>query len=238
MQKQKQIKEAISKSMNISDPSILFIEEFGNYKIWLTTDWHLYLKDRTSIEIPTPAYPRDELNDIIRQYRTLGANDVLIHMGDIVDDEFYKYYPVEKQMDIFREIFSEINPSTKILLRGNNDPKSADWLFTINGFTIYDAIVIDNILLTHHPIDISGIDDIHNVHGHHHGHNTYWSVPFTSHCDLWDRDRKPVLYSRENLENKCKINKRNILDISDLHLPDKKAFIAWRGAEVKNEETF
>lgn len=236
--KQKQIKEAVSKSMNISDPSILFIEEFGKYKIWLTTDWHLYLKDRTSIEMPTPVTPRKELNDIIKQYRSLNENDILIHMGDIVDDEFYKFYGPDKQMDIFKELFEGINPHAKILIRGNNDPKSADWLFTINGFTVYDAIVIDNMLISHIPIDISGIDNIHNIHGHHHGHSTYWSVPYTSHLDLWDRDRRPMLYDQELLEVKCNLNKKNILDISDLHLPDKKAFIAWRGEEVKNEYTF
>lgn len=235
------VNSQIAKSMAINNPRVLYLthEELEKkYKrVFLTVDWHLWIKDRDVDMKPCPVRFRLDGERIIKQYQELDEDDLLIHLGDIVDDEFYEFFDKEMQSGCFDEIFQDIK-CHKILIRGNNDPVSSDWLFEEQNFDIYDGVVIDDIVLTHMPIDISMLNGLFNVHGHSHGHLHYWRVPFTKHLDLWDSNREPVPFDKQILNDRFNVYKNNIIDIYQLHLQTKDEFMAWRGKPLKDKTNY
>ena len=231
----------ISKSMGIEKPRVLYLTheilEKKYKRVFLTVDWHIWIKDRDVDIKPCPVRFRLDGEKIITQYQALDEDDLLIHMGDIVDDEFYEFFDEEMQSGCFDEIFQDIK-CHKILIRGNNDPVSADWLYEEQGFEIYDGVVVDDIVLTHMPIDISMLNGLFNVHGHSHGHMHYWRVPYTKHLDLWDNAREPVPFDRAILDKKLDEYKDHVIDISHLHLQTKDEFMSWRGKPLKDKTNY
>lgn len=235
----KSINKSIKNTLGLEDdPKILYMNNLPE-NTFLTTDWHLFLKDRNAVieNGDKPVYLRNNAGSILRQYAQLSKDDILFHMGDLVDDEFYLFYNSDQQKAILSEVFDEIK-CIKILIRGNNDPLSKTKLFEELGFTVCDAIVYNEFIITHMPIDMTHMPEMYNLHGHNHGHQYYWHVPFHNHYDLWDPDRAPVKLDAEVIINKAKVYSKSVQDIYHLHLPSKAAFIAWRGCEAKNESNY
>lgn len=230
----KKIAECIGKENVKVLYSILSDLENKYTNVWLTTDWHLFIKDRDADVEPAPVKLRDNAADILHWYESLNENDLLIHLGDLNDDEFYSIYDNDKCYEIMNTLFKNIK-CKKILLLGNNDPVEQIPLFERLGFDVYDGMVIEDLVLTHQPTDISWSSGLFNIHGHSHGHLYYWRVPFTHHLDIWRNDRKPIPLDRRVLNNLEMDYVPFVMDISHLHLKNKAEFTEFKGGSLKNK---
>ena len=209
----------------------------GNRTI-LTTDWHLWIKDRTAKFEPKPVYFRPNAEEILEQYYNLKESDVLIHVGDLVDDEFYAFFSDEEQDAIFDSMFSEIKPKTRFLVLGNNDPPDKVDLFKKHGWIPVDyALVDEKYFVTHMPMNLSEIDkDVINIHGHSHGHGYYWQIPFYHHLDIWDKDRRPITFTAETIDELYAKYCLGIKDISNFGFKTKQEFTSYLGRNLKGPD--
>lgn len=203
---------------------------------YLTTDWHLWIKDRkATVNGFHPVHCRPDCEQILKQYEDDGVNN-FIFLGDLVDDEFYQQFSKQEAEAIFDEMFSGIKNKNKYMILGNNDSVKYKSLYEKYGFTVVDALLVNGkYLLTHCPINIRGLNaNIINIHGHQHGHGFYWTVPFKSHLDIWNKDRTPVPLLYSNI--RTMMMNTPIKDISHLHLKSKEEFIKFRGKYKTEDE--
>lgn len=203
---------------------------------YLTTDWHLWIKDRkATVNGFHPVHCRDNCEQILKQYEDDGVNN-FIFLGDLVDDEFYQQFTKQEAEAIFDEMFSGIKNKNKYMILGNNDSVKYKSLYEKYGFTVVDALLVNGkYLLTHCPINIRGLNaNIINIHGHQHGHGFYWTVPYTNHLDIWSKERTPIVFTKENIDELASTTKH--IDISMLNLKSKKEFIAYRGKYKTDDE--
>src|ERR1700677_4884073 len=108
--------------MNIND----------HMKIWLTTDTHWW---QAGAKIDRPD------DHTSRQFRlwqsTVGANDLVIHCGDVTWDN-------KTMADNLSAL-----PGIKVLVRGNHDHESLTW-YMRRGFAFAcESLVFRKVLLTH-----------------------------------------------------------------------------------------
>ena len=187
----------------------------GYKRIFLTADWHLWLKDRENGT--NEVYKRPDFDEILEPYYQLNSDDFLIHLGDLTDDEMTDY---EKLIEVFKGM-----KCARILVRGNNDKFDKAAYKKCGFINVCDnGLVMNNILFTHEPV--SHTYDM-NVHAHQHGHRYYWSCPFDKHLDIWNIERTPVPY--ENLQKMYdEYVSSGINDISDKHMTGPE-FKKWRG---------
>ena len=141
----------------------------GN-KVYLCGDWHLWVKDKNN---PSRCYKRSNFDEVIKNVsKTVGKDDLLIHMGDLVDGEF-------KDRDSLKNVLLAL-PGNKVLVRGNNDIfeyvfyRSCGFRYVTRSFEWSD------ILFTHFPVKN---DNQLNIHAHIHGYKTYW-IPYTNQIDV------------------------------------------------------
>jgi len=93
----------------------------------------------------------------------ISSEDDIYHLGDVIF----------KQKAELKEILSII-PGTKHMCKGNHDHEKPIWYISKGFKTCQKYIIIDNILLSHHPLDIdlieneTGIKIDFNIHGHFH----------------------------------------------------------------------
>ena len=143
-------------------------------KIYLSTDWHVvkYEKDTGRTWI------RPDIDLIKKNLQVIKEGDTFIFLGDLQDSEV-------SDITIVRDVIKSIHKGVhKILIRGNNDI-FGDLLYTKHfGFdeVLWGEILeIDNtrILLSHTSVDLLGLPDIYNIHGHIHrpGVNVY-DIPY------------------------------------------------------------
>jgi calcineurin-like phosphoesterase family protein len=120
---------------------------------WLTTDTHFFHDFMLG-----NGRPADFGERLLKNMRhLLAAQDTLYHLGDVI---FYQYPKLKGMLDSI--------PGTKVLLMGNHDKKSKGW-FMKNGFVFAaDMIVVDDILLSHKPVEKLPSGVRMNVHGHWH----------------------------------------------------------------------
>ncbi len=120
---------------------------------WLITDTHWFHEFML-----TCGRPADFGERLLKNMRhKIAAQDTLYHLGDVI---FYQYTKLREMLDSI--------PCTKILLQGNHDKKSKNW-YRRNGFVYAaDMIVVDDILLSHKPIQSLPTGVRLNVHGHWH----------------------------------------------------------------------
>lgn len=164
-----QIKE--SKTHDSSPISQLIKKTLSNgHKVYLGTDWHLWRCDKKTKRI----FERSDKDTIINKYKnTVGDDDLLIFMGDLIDGE------CEKKQEL-GEILDSL-PGTKILVRGNNDLFPDEW-YEQHGFKyVTPKFIYDNIIFSHMPE--KNHNNKMNVHGHLHGYATYW-VPYKEMIDV------------------------------------------------------
>lgn len=120
---------------------------------WLITDTHW--NHDFMLQCGRPADFGEQLLKNLRHLLT--PQDTLYHLGDVI---FYKYPDLKEMLDSI--------PGTKVLLMGNHDKKSKGW-YARNGFAfVADMIVLDDIMLSHKPIERLPSGVRLNVHGHWH----------------------------------------------------------------------
>ena len=139
------------------------------HKVWLTTDWHLWMFDKKTREVSR----RSDFTKVINTYnKTVDDNDLVIYLGDLTDGE------VEKRQELGKIIQSL--KGTKILVRGNNDLFPDEW-YLQHGFKfVTPKFIYKNILFSHMPLPHN---NRMNIHGHIHGYKTYY-LPYNNMIDV------------------------------------------------------
>lgn len=146
---------------------------YNNNKVWLTTDWHLWLREEKGMPY---CKKRSDFNKIINNMnKKVKPNDLLIMLGDIVDGEF-------QNKEELKPVILSL-PGTKILVKGNND-LFTDKFYESCGFDkVVESFKWNDILFTHIPCDPTQHKCSINIHGHIHGYKTYW-VPYNKMIDV------------------------------------------------------
>jgi calcineurin-like phosphoesterase family protein len=140
------------------------------HKVYLATDWHLW---RRKVKGKSECTKRSDFDKLIKNINnTLGENDVLIYLGDLVDGEFTDK---EALKDVLKTMSGK-----KIIVLGNNDLFSKSFYKSCGFDYVVQSFVWHNVLFTHMPV--KNDNDI-NVHGHIHGYRTYW-IPYTNQIDV------------------------------------------------------
>ena len=145
----------------------------NKHKVYLMTDWHLWVrKEKGSNE----CHKRDVFEKILKNVNdTIGKDDLLIHLGDLVDGEF-------TDKDKLKSILLTV-PGKKILVRGNNDLFPPSFYKACGFEDVVDSFTWKNIVFSHMPIEND--NDI-NIHGHIHSDKyppVYW-IPYTNQIDV------------------------------------------------------
>ena len=150
---------------------------------WISADLHFYHKNI----IKYCNRPEDHLEQLVQQHASMiKREDVWYCLGDVC-------FGSEQQL---REILAQIR-GRKYLIRGNHDHWS-DTKYMLCGFDgVFDALVVQNALLTHEPSFIFG-NWMCNIHGHLHNIvNKEQEQAFGGNYGVFN-DGKHVLYSPEN----------------------------------------
>lgn len=142
-------------------------------RIYLSSDWHLWKEKDGQI------VKNDKFNQIIRNCNIkLGANDVLIFLGDLVDDEF-------NEKEELRRLLLQI-PGTRILVKGNNDIFPNEFYYQCGFKIVTDGFTWKEYTFTHYPVN--NTTKI-NFHGHLHGQE-YYKNNYRNHVDVYSKDFK------------------------------------------------
>lgn len=180
-------------------------------KRWLITDTHFNHKNIIKYE----HRPENYQNLIIENCKKLiSPEDELYHLGDVIFSRKSELY------DILIQI-----PGKKFLTLGNHDDEKAQW-FKNKGFDVVSKyLFINNILLSHKPMDLNNFKDMgikFNIHGHFHSKNrkdidrtgNYYSYYSNLHflLSIEEMNYKPILLEdfldKKILELKTKLTKR------------------------------
>lgn len=141
-------------------------------KIYATSDTH-FGHDREKVHRPE-GFEESILNSVRR-----AKGDILVHCGDFCIGDDLKHHRA------FLDAASHFK--TKVLVRGNHDPKSDNWYYEQGWDFVCYAYVADlfgkRILFTHMPVPYREAGTLQeeywtphfepsiNVHGHMHGNN-------------------------------------------------------------------
>jgi len=125
---------------------------------WIITDTHFNHKNIIKYENRPENYGQLIIDNCKQMIK---PDDELYHLGDVIF----------AQKGELKYIMSQI-PGKKYLTPGNHDrDKKAQW-FKDNGFDVVSKyIIIDNIMLAHHPKDIEPFKPMgveYMIHGHFH----------------------------------------------------------------------
>ena len=154
-----------------------------NRNIWVCSDWHLWIRDEKG---KPKCHKASSFNTIMKNYKdTVKDNDVVIYLGDLTDGELQDEEAFNELRDTIKTL-----PGVKVMVRGNNDLKDANFYKSCGFKYIVQAFVWSNVLFTHIPIE--NAFDL-NIHGHLHGYKRYW-VPYSNQIDVgaFEGRKKPV----------------------------------------------
>ena len=146
-------KPEITKSEEINK----MIKETKN--VYVATDWHLWKMNKTTRKIEKGK--RFKL--VLKQIQMLKEDDLLLFLGDLVDDEF-------EDKEALAEVLKMIK-CKKIMVMGNNDLFDKEYYEEYFDKTV-EAFQYEEILFTHFPI--ANLTEGINIHGHLHGGGTYF----------------------------------------------------------------
>ena len=140
------------------------------HKVYLATDWHLWLRDEKD---KPQCHQRSDFKSVLSSVNeTCTPNDLLIYLGDLVDGEF-------QEKDLLKQALLTLH-MPRIMVRGNNDLFDKAFYKSCGFSYVVDAFTWGDIIFTHIPIKN---DKTINVHGHIHGYRTYW-LPYTNQIDV------------------------------------------------------
>lgn len=151
---------------------------------WIITDTHI---NHDAI-INACDRPTNHVELTINNCKKFCAKqDLLIHLGDVI---FYDH-------KCLLPLLSQIG-CKKILVKGNHDSKSNNWYMN-NGFDFAcDGFIINDVILTHKPIQVFPSDVNYNIHGHWHNwlslsNKPEWWSSSTHYClSLEYSEYKPI----------------------------------------------
>ena len=146
--------------------------------IYLSTDWHLWKNKDAMIR------KNVNFNAILENVkRTVKPNDVLIFLGDLVDDEF-------NDTETLKKLIKSIK-CKKIITLGNNDLYDPSFYLECGFDHAVYAFQYKNFIFSHHPLKHQQKDVI-NFHGHFHGGGIYRDVEYNNHADVYDKFGKCI----------------------------------------------
>jgi len=127
------------------------MKNWGDRKLWLTSDAHLDHKKMTTLcgrpENFTQLY-QDNWRKLI------SYNDIVLDLGDCCFSDPYKYY---------RHL-----PGIKILVLGSHDKKTSSYYLDSGYSFVCEGFKLDNIYFTHYPVEKLPEGCEWNIHGHLH----------------------------------------------------------------------
>jgi calcineurin-like phosphoesterase family protein len=184
-------------------------------KQWIITDTHFNHKNIVKYENRPINYKEIIIKNCCE---LISPEDELYHLGDVIFSRKSELY------DILLKI-----PGKKFLTKGNHDDEKAQW-FKNKGFDVVSKyLFVDNILLSHIPMDLEPFKDMNikfNIHGHFHRNDrkevsrNKEFYPFYSNfhfnLSIEEMDYKPVLLyefiNKKILELKTKLTKKNLIN--------------------------
>lgn len=167
-------------NFDIEDPVINQYPEIDKLltnapRIWLNTDWHLWIMDDEKNEI----VKNDDFDNIIKFHNAfVGPEDVFIFLGDLIDDEM-------DDKELIKNTLRPLN-GKKILVLGNNDIFEEEFYFECGFLFVVKAFKWGNLTFSHQPIK-NFKDDGVNIHGHLHK-DVYYDGTYGNHADIYTRD--------------------------------------------------
>ena len=160
-------------------------------KIYIITDIHMRHKMLSDIG----ERPEGFTEKIIENWNTIITNnDTIINLGDVV-------FGMDKE-PYLTEVMSKLNGKCKVLILGNHDTFPYSFYYRSGFDLVCKQMVIDNILLSHEPIDkLKWPDGVTvSIFGHYHGNEHRIAdypfdtgLPDYNHLALERTDLKPVL---------------------------------------------
>lgn len=163
----------------LKDPSETHSKEISNlinktirnqHKVFCCSDWHLWTRIEKG---KLKCKKRSNFEEIIKSVNeVLSPDDLLIHLGDIVDGEC-------QEKEEIKSIIKTI-PGHKILVLGNNDIFPTSFYKSCGFDYVVRSFVWSDIIFTHVPVKN---DNQLNVHGHLHNFKRYW-LPYTNQIDV------------------------------------------------------
>lgn len=162
------------KEQHSSDIKSLIDKALKSNKVYVATDWHLYVRNEKN----KPAcHKRKNFNEIIKNCtEVMGKDDVLIYLGDLCDGE------MKNEQEEMKTILNAI-PGHKILVLGNNDLFPTSYYKSCGFEYVVQSFEWHNILFTHMPVENN---NTMNIHGHLHSDQytpTYW-IPYKNNIDV------------------------------------------------------
>lgn len=141
--------------------------------VYIATDWHLWQNQDGKI-IKNPNF-----NMIMENCRnTLQKDDVLIYLGDLVDDEFTDKRAVKSVLESLK--------CHVIMTPGNNDLFDHDFYLECGVDYVEDAFRYKNYVFSHYPIRLETTNNLINFHGHLHG-SGFYKGQYHNQADMYNR---------------------------------------------------
>lgn len=146
-------------------------------RIWLATDWHIWKFSKEKQLI----YQNDSIRNGVNAYMDYAYDDdVLIYLGDLVDDEF-------QDKELLKKAIKSIK-GHKILIKGNNDLFDNDFYKECGFIYVGYKLLWEGILFSHMPVEN---EYKLNCHGHLHGGMKY-KIKYTNQVDVYTDNGEPV----------------------------------------------
>lgn len=208
------------------DISRLINETIKNkHKVYLCADWHLWKR----IQKGTTECKRcSNFDEIFKNVNgTVTPDDLLIHMGDLVDGEF-------KDKESLKTVLLTI-PCKKILVKGNNDLFDTSFYKSCGFKYVVQSFVWSNILFSHVPAEN---DNQMNIHAHIHssanpkaGYSyppVYW-INYTNQIDVgWCGGREKPVELKKIIASQKEFSKHIKVDYTHMQ----------EGYNIQNESLF
>ena len=169
----------------------------NKHNVYLATDWHLWVrKEKGKAE----CHKRKDFEQIIKTVNeTMGKDDVLIYLGDLVDGEF-------KDKESLKTVLQTI-PGKKIMTLGNNDIFGIPFYKSCGFDYVVQSFVWADVLFCHVPVENK--NQI-NVHGHIHSNQyppVYW-IPYSNQIDVaWLGGREKPIPIHDAITSQKKFSK-------------------------------
>ena len=104
-----------------------------NHNIWVCSDWHLWIRDEKG---KPKCHKASYFNKVFSNYKeTVKDQDLVIYLGDLTDGELADETSFNELRDTIKSL-----PGNKIMVRGNNDLKDANF-YKSCGFKYVKCII-------------------------------------------------------------------------------------------------
>ena len=148
---------------NSKNPRIVNCDKITNLietaeNVYVCTDWHLWKANKEGVFVKAKHF-----DQVMENIEKLKENDLLIFLGDLVDDEF----PDKKAV---KKVLKQIK-CRKIITMGNNDVYKEKF-YRKHFDIVVDAFRYQDLVFSHYPL--ANFEKEFNIHGHIHGSEHYF----------------------------------------------------------------